>query len=841
MLRWEQTEFLLKGLYLGLLVLVAWQIPTWPEVGRVALYTVGGLALCLAVAAWRKFREGYRARGRMLGFLLFLVLENPGLVYAGLVGGLAVGACLTFSGVEFGEGWRLGTRTEPLSAMDLLIPVGGGAILGIVFYAMRHVRDRQVRLWLGLALVVVLAGGLVAAHFFRPELFDPNQLFMIGVLLLLGLPGFYLLTFASLIEESEVEIAAMCAALAIGAYLVANHFEASSVFKSIVLVIPPAIYYLYTRHVLPHLRVAKHAVRGMSYRQVGNTRLALISLGRALQLDPQHTLARQQLWEIHRELDASRLVGQPEILPLLNFNLCLERVSQLLLQDRPGPEQIQEAHHLLDLIVSQQPVMRPCAAYWRAVARTHQKQYDDAAEELTSILKLPQEDTPFRQAIHFSAWQLALMLHPELARRVGTPLLAVPGERMDAIAADERQLAEVQGDPPAWDLKRLLYSELTEADYDAWAHGKTARHFDHEYTKQLGLALINDRERWQRGCEYLRMAARGLPAQATGLYIQMAQAHERHGDVAGMWADYQRAMQIGRQVGAANLDPAEQKNLFAVVKKIGEQAVKEDRLDAALEAYKFYSLYDDINKVETYRTLADLFEKKHDFWMALHCTEHAIAYKGVDADLQERKDRLYYYHITAKELRDRLESVHKWFDVPYCIEKVRVVLKNWGGNTENLDWAGHLAELAVTAAPENVTAKFLRARVARTRGEVPEAIALLEDIRLNRPHKFATADDEESWYLAHRLLGDVYLDAKPDQAILCFQEFARHSSLSGADTKYKLGRAYENLGDFGHAARCYEEVTGYEQHPLYYEARDALDRVRVRLNELATASRPSQP
>lgn len=814
MLRWEQTEFLLKGIYLGLLVLVAWQIPTWDEVGLIALYTVGGLAFCLAVAAWRKFREGYRVHGRLLGFLLFLVLENPGLVYAGLIAGLAVGACLTFR-----------DREPPLD-WDSFIPLAGGAVLGIVFYAMRHVRDRKLRLWLGLGMVVVLAGGLAGAHYFRPELFDARQVFMIGVLLLLGLPGFYLLTFASLVEESEVEIAAMCAALAIGSYLVSDYLGASSLFKSIVLVIPPALYYLYTRHVLPVLRVSKHALRGMSYRQVGNTRAALVSLGRALQLDPQHTLARQQLWEIHRELDVSELAGQPDIIPLLNFNLCLERVSQLLLRDRPAPEQIREAHHLLDLIVAQQPLMLPCAHYWRAVARTHEKQYDDAADELGRVLKLPQQDTPFRQAIHFPAWQLALVLHPEVARRVGTPLLARPGERLDAIAAVERQLAQVPNDPAAWDLKRLLYSELTEGDYDSVAQGRTARDFDHEYTKQLGLALIGNAERWQRGAEYLRIAARGLPAQATGLYIQIAQASERNGDHTGMWQNYQIAMQIGRQVGAANLDPAEQKSLFAVVRKIGEQAVKEERIDAALEAYKFYSQYDDINKLETYRTLADLFEKKHDFWMALNCTEHALTYKADDRDLIERKDRLYYHHITPPELKERYEHVKLWFDVPYCIEKARWVLKNAAGDAELLNWAGHLAELAATASPESITAKFLRARVARYRGEVAEAIAMLEDIRLNRPQKFASADDEESWYLAHRMLGDLYLDTKPDQAILCFQEFSRHSSLSGADTLFKMAKAYENLGDIPRAIRNYEQVTGYEQHPLYYEARDAIDRLR---------------
>ncbi len=169
MLRWEQTEFLLKGIYLGLLVLVAWQIPTWDEVGLIALYTLGGLAVCLGIAAWRKFREGYRVHGRLLGFLLFLVLENPGLVYAGLIAGLAVGTAMTFR-----------EPRQPPLGWDSLIPLAGGAVLGVVFYAMRYVRDRKVRLWLGLAMVVVLAGGLVGGYYLRPALFDTIPLNMVG-------------------------------------------------------------------------------------------------------------------------------------------------------------------------------------------------------------------------------------------------------------------------------------------------------------------------------------------------------------------------------------------------------------------------------------------------------------------------------------------------------------------------------------------------------------------------------------------------------------------------------------------------------------------------------------
>ena len=44
MQRWQQNEFLLKGLYLGLLVMVAWLIPTWVELAWVGLATAAGLA-----------------------------------------------------------------------------------------------------------------------------------------------------------------------------------------------------------------------------------------------------------------------------------------------------------------------------------------------------------------------------------------------------------------------------------------------------------------------------------------------------------------------------------------------------------------------------------------------------------------------------------------------------------------------------------------------------------------------------------------------------------------------------------------------------------------------------
>src|SRR5260370_25809751 len=100
---------------------------------------------------------------------------------------------------------------------------------------------------------------------------------------------------------------------------------------------------------------------------------------------------------------------------------------------------------------------------------------------------------------------------------------------MEAIAAVEQHLADSPKDSAAWSLKRMLYQDVTEADYDeaAGAHGSVAASIDHNYAQELGLALINDPQRWQRGGEYLPLAARRLPPLRPSLFIQIAPAHER--------------------------------------------------------------------------------------------------------------------------------------------------------------------------------------------------------------------------------------------------------------------------------------------------------------------------
>ena len=63
-------------------------------------------------------------------------------------------------------------------------------------------RSRRTRLWLGLGLAAALVGAAFFIQYEYPTILNPEQLKMIPVLLLVGIPGFYLLTFASLVEES---------------------------------------------------------------------------------------------------------------------------------------------------------------------------------------------------------------------------------------------------------------------------------------------------------------------------------------------------------------------------------------------------------------------------------------------------------------------------------------------------------------------------------------------------------------------------------------------------------------------------------------------------------------
>jgi tetratricopeptide (TPR) repeat protein len=472
------------------------------------------------------------------------------------------------------------------------------------------------------------------------------------------------------------------------------------------------------------------------------------------------------------------------------------------------------------------------------VAHTHAREYEQAAAELESLLD-PQpfgRHNPQRHKVLLSAWQLGLLLHDELKRRVGTPQLALPGRRMEAIAAVERHLAENPEDQAIWNLKRILYAELKEGDYfteaQTWSSeeapdptgAQPLPRFDHAYIQQLGLALINDNERWQRGAEYLLMAAHGLPAQAVSLLVAIGQAHLRNGNKEAALHYFEQAKRAGRGVGPKKLDESEAEIYYGTVKYLGDAARARGDVDAAIENYRLY-IESPSSGLETLRSLADLCERKGDILSALRFNDMALVYDGKDRDLVERKDR-YYYSLMPEVLQAHLENVRDGFDLEYCYKKTQTILDNAAfSDVEWLDVAHHLVQLALILKPEGQRARLLLARVRLRMGERDEALKLLEDLRDPKPEKFASGDDEDAWYVASQVLGDLYLEInRPDLAIPCFVDF-RKSHRSGARTLYKLGEAYEQLGDVVKAARFYKQVTGYEGNPLVYDARAALSRL----------------
>jgi tetratricopeptide (TPR) repeat protein len=825
-MRWLQTEYLLKGVYLGLLLFVALQKPAADQMALFALYPFGGLALALGLAGYLKLREGYRVRGRLFSFILFLLLENAYLVYGGIILGMAVGA-LQFQKED--NDWLLvGTVT-------------GGVVLGLLFWYLEHVAKRKVRFWLSTALAVFLGGGMILLlqwpTWFGGDAPPGLPVFLgsdrthFGVLLLLGIPLFYLLTFTGMAEESELEIGAMCAALFVGMWMIGQGQQYSpGSYITFAIFIPLLVYWVYSKRILPGLRVFKHVLRGLSYARIGQYRQALLRLKRALQLDPQHALARETLWSVHRDMDFDQIIHDPETLALVDFELCLERAGSLLLgtSGPPKPAQLHEAHRLLNFVAGQRPAMAPACDYWRAVASIHCREYDKAVAFLEPVLvpSAKAAANPHRRAILMSAWQVALTV-PEMARRVGTPQLVQPGRRMEAIAAVERHLAANPDDPDGWNLKRVLYADLTEAEYEeaAGAPEKAAADFDHGYAQQLGLALVTDPARWTRGSEYLRIAARGIPELGPALFIQIAKAHERARDNQGAWDNYRRVKIAGRAAGPKNLSEEDRHAFFSVVKFLAEDAEERGDLDTAIDDNLLYREYERSGK-ETYRKLASLYEKKKDPWAALHATEQGLVYDSRDADLLEKKDR-YYYSVTPDELRQRWENVAKYFDVNYCLQKSEWALKSSNGDLDMVDWAQHLADLAQAAQPGSLSARVLRARALLSRGEKDQAQAMLEEVRANKPEKFASGQDEDAWYTSCKILGNMYLHElnQPQRAVECFLDF-RKSPKSGADTMFRLGQAYEELGDRARAVKCYSQVVAFESHPLAPDAHEALQRLK---------------
>ncbi|MCS6977872.1 MAG: tetratricopeptide repeat protein [Gemmatales bacterium] len=804
-----------KGLAVGLLVVPAvetWLAPTPPggqELGLVFGAALVGLLAGLIASAVGNLRRLPTVRGRWIAFLLFLVLEHPALVYVGAVGGLAVGVVAATAWA----GW-------PWHHLGLGAAAGLG--LGLLLTLFYFVPNRWLRSGTILAVAAAAAVGLYLLIYLHADPSDSQRRLWFGVTMLAAAPLLFALTLAGRIEETEFEIGLICAALGLGLYFL---LPPTAVLLAVVL--PLLLYVFYTLRVMTGLRVLKHTLRGMSYFELGRHDEALQAYRRALALDPRNRLAREGQWQVHRQLDPDRLAEDASLMALIDPDLCLNRARDLLLEVRPSPEMLAEAHKLLNLAERLRPACRAAVEYWRAVAFTHARDLDRAEAILRTLLEDSAwaPDDVYREAILLPAWQLALVQHSELRRRVGLPLIEREKRRLDALAVVERRLAQEPRDDGARELKEFLYEGLSEGEVrERIVDGKAPAVVDYEHCKQMGLALLNDPARWQRGVELLRIAALGLPTQAPGLFTQIVAAHERNGDTAGAREAFSVVKKLVRDIGLSNLSETDRRDYFALLKHFAEQAMTAGHLDEAIENFTLYSEAGQSGQ-DTLRLLTELHEKKGDALSALIWNERALMYEPGSRLGLERKDR-YYYSVTPEQLQARWEEVKPLFDIRYCLLKAKQLLDLKRGGPEQVDWALHLAELARVAAPESIMAKVLAARCRLRRGETDQAVTLLESAYGSaKPTGFGSAEEEDHWYLACRMLGDLYLQTlgRPDQALQCFSIYRKHPK-SGVDTIYKMGQCYEALGDRVKASKCYQSVVAYD-HPLASDAYSALQRL----------------
>jgi tetratricopeptide (TPR) repeat protein len=812
-------EYLLKGIFLGLwaylAVLQPPAAPDWPRFNRVLAATGIGLGLGLLIGAVMQIRRGFTPGANPLGFLLTVLMESPLWIYLGIVGGLAVG---------------LVTQYDPVPEKNWLAYfVVGGVVLGYGFYQLRQVKEWVWRF--GIAAAIGAALVYLALHYvgfiLPPD--DPFARQNFGWYVLIGLPFFYLLTFCGEAEESEVEIAALCAGLGVGLDMIGLSSGTGLLGGKLVLLFPVIVYFLYATRILPGMRVFKHALRGYSALHLGRHVEAVVAFKRALRLNPADKLATEGLWALHQRVDVTRLPPDSDLLRFLDYDFCLDKAAAYLFGDRPPTvEEQAKANAMLDLVERQRPALAARVDYLRAVGRTHAKQFDAAADTLARLLDPGAPyDPAVRNAVLFPAWDLALRLHPELVRRLGPAELDKPGRRMGAIGVTERRLAEAPTDPVANELKTVLYAGLSEAEFAADAASGPPADFNYDYVEQLGLALADapDPAERDRGMAYLRIAGRGLPHRGPGIFARLADLAAKNGHADEVRGYLEQVKRSGLAAGPKNLPDDQRAVYYDALKKLADDAEARGEYEAAVGDLRLY-LEGGKNELESFRKMADLYEKTGDpknVLNALLMTETALVYSGKDRDLLARKDK-YYYSVDPDRLAAVREKVEPFFDVDYCVKKARQVLEGKDADVELLDWAIHLTRLAKVMRPEGNAVRYAEARGLLRKGEKDAALKVLEDLR---EAKKGSGDEEDAWYAATKTLAELYFNDydRPDLAVRCYLDYREYSK-SGADTLFQIARCYEAMGDKKNAIAFYETVTAYDQHPRYWDATEAVRRLK---------------
>jgi tetratricopeptide (TPR) repeat protein len=799
-------EYLLKGLFLGLAYLLVLTGQSSESVGRTAAWTVGAVALVLIVAILPTHSKPKALRGRWLARVVLSVLDRPLAVYVGVISGLVIAA------------WQNGATVRQLALASLAGTLAGLILLAVVAFT------GPVRRW----IISVMLLALAAWWWFGPEtlgrwagLEQPGPVRAASVLVLLGL--FYLLVFAGRAEETELEVGLLCFGLA----LALVQLELPPIAARVVVLAPLGLFVFYCERVRRNLAVFKHVIRGLSYEQQDNLREALRSYRWALRTNSGSELAAAGNWRVHRKIDLSSLAADTVMLELIDPLVCLDRARTLLSSNDDSLERLSEVGKLLEIVAYRRTDLPRTIGRERVLLHLAAGRSDDAlnlVRDLTCLSAKQTADLADHEAeAQYRTWTIALR-DPRLAGCGGLALLDEPHKLFDFLAVIERRLRQIPNDETAAAFKTFVYEKVRLSDYEAYAE----RHpdddmdwFDHAHCLRLANGFGPDET--ARSIQYLRIAEFGLVDQRLSIWLQIAQRLSRQADRSSAeW--YRRIKQTALNLGPGKLSQVDRTAFFESVRHLAERARRDGDVEAAIENFELYSESPQAG-LATQQTLKELYETRGDPVMAIKSVEAALTYQH---DPESRrfwlgeKARLYR-QLTAEMVQPLLAKVNRFFDFGHCY---REALRLFADNGDSAEVIRYLDLAALGGENFLLQVNYLLGRTYLRTANTSAAVECLEAVRARRPKRFVDADQETAFFTACRILADLWLDelGDPAKAVECLEIYKDYVK-SGADTLFKLGRAFEALGNIARARKWYDMVLVYPSHPKAEAARAALARL----------------
>lgn len=800
-------EYVSRGVFFGWAFTLLARTPTWLALGELLAWSLG-IPLLALVGAGRPARRATKgARRAWLPIVVLTLLDHTTWVYGGILTGMLLG------------GLRAGWPVVWIAAS-----AAAGALVGWGLFWVQEIRQPRWRLVSGglcLASMVALIWGLTSYGWIQPVA-DSHLLAAAGFT---AVCLFYLLVFTGRAEETELDVGLL--ALGLGFSLGQLHIPVT--LQRVVLLLPLGLWVIYCERVRRHMVVFKHTLRALSHEQQHQWREALIWYRLALRVDPRSETAHAGNWRVHRKLDLANLAEDDELFTLIDPVVCLDRARQLVAGDHPAPDRLGEAHKLLDIVAYRRQDIPLSLAWPRARAFLAEGKTDAAHALVVKSIDLePGQITtlPDHEAeAFFKVWAL-LVKHPLLIGCGGLDIIEQDQGFFRFLASVERRLRQWNQDEEARAFKALLYEKLTLSRYET----RVTQHpddnlewLDHPYCWEMAQTLAKEPDQVDRALELLRIAEYGLPKHRLAIWYGLARLHAWKNDpLAQGWQ--QRIKQFGMDVGPARLSPSERGVFYETVKQLADQARADGNIDTAIENYQLYA--DSPNAgVPTLKLLKEMYEQRGDLVMALRPIEAALAYS---LDDNERRNWLtdksrIYAGLSVAQVTPVLKQIESFFDFSYCFSRAKWFFDQGKPDEEVIHYLD-LAALAGSAQLLNVN--YLLGRVYFRAADFTNAVTCLEAVRANKPARFTDNEQEKSFYDAHRILGDIYLEEwqEPTKAIECYLFFERYRG-SGADTLFKLGRAYEQLGQTAQARKWYDMVLVYSDHPRAEAARAALARL----------------